>query len=108
MEGLADLALSMQHDSVLLNDVSLPVIKRLSKGIKHTVDADNDIILGYSTDSPVASVDINLGQVRLPTSVPLLTCVCVSPAISEEYHICHAFRCAARGGWPVRGISSGG
>lgn len=59
-----DLALSMQHDAVLLDDISLALIKRISHGVKHSVDADGDLILGYSTDAPTASVDVSLGQVR--------------------------------------------
>eukprot|EP00892_Ulva_mutabilis_P009614 jgi/Ulvmu1/7024/UM033_0083.1 len=59
-----DLALSMEHDAVVLDDISLPVIQRLSQGLKHSVDSDGDLILGYSTDAPTASVDVSLGQVN--------------------------------------------
>lgn len=70
MADSPDIALSMQHDSILLHDITLPVMKRMAQGIKHTVDADADIILGYSTDTPTASIDVSLGQVLGTDSCP--------------------------------------
>lgn len=103
-----EVALSLQQDSILLSEMAdQPLIKRISKGFRHNVDADGDLILGYSTDSPTASVDVSLGQARsyfVPAAATRTQISNRSIIMKAHQHR----RLIVRGGWHVHATSCGG